>query len=217
MFALTRPNEKQIREFLHAQKRLPFSYPFVGATRNAVSVAGGPRGFHVDHNRAMLGHGAVSFELAKQAIRGWRMFDMAWVTLCYANAPIEVGSTVGILIRHFGLWSLNSARIAYTLDDAVDDSVTQPRGGVPKRFRRYGFAYGTLPGHAEIGEERFSVEFHAGDESVWYDLYAFSRPSASIRAAYPLARSLQKRFARDSMLAMRRAVGLTRRIDADRR
>jgi uncharacterized protein (UPF0548 family) len=60
-----------------------------------------------------------------------------------------------------------------------------------------------LPDHAAVGEERFSVEWHAADDGVWYDLYAFSRPGAVLaRLGRPFARSLQRRFARDSKQAM---------------
>src|SRR5262249_20824062 len=70
------------------------------------------------------------------------------------------------------------------------------RGG---QVQRYGFAYGTLPEHAESGEERFTVEWHEADDAVWYDILAFSRPhQLLVRLGYPLARRLQKRFARDS-------------------
>lgn len=72
----------------------------------------------------------------------------------------------------------------------------------------YGFAYGTLNGHSEKGEERFSVEWNQEDNSVWYDLLAFSLPHHPLaRAGYPLSRVLQKRFARDSKAAMVEAVG----------
>jgi uncharacterized protein (UPF0548 family) len=57
-----------------------------------------------------------------------------------------------------------------------------------------------------MGEVRFTVEFHAADETVWYDLYAFSRPRALARLAYPYTRALQKQFAADSTKAMLRAV-----------
>jgi uncharacterized protein (UPF0548 family) len=71
------------------------------------------------------------------------------------------------------------------------------------KTRRFGFAYGTLPEHSESGEERFCVEWDLADDSVWYDIFAFSRPLAFLaRAASPLSRTLQKRFARDSQLAM---------------
>jgi uncharacterized protein (UPF0548 family) len=69
---------------------------------------------------------------------------------------------------------------------------------------RFGFAYGTLPDHVECGEERFTIEFHESDESVWYDILAFSKPQHPlVKMAYPLARRLQKRFAGDSMDRMR--------------
>ena len=74
-------------------------------------------------------------------------------------------------------------------------------------MQRYGFAYGTLPEHAESGEERFTVEWHEADDAVWYDIVAFSRPQQLLaRLGYPFARRLQKRFARDSAAAMQIAV-----------
>ena len=82
-------------------------------------------------------------------------------------------------------------------------SVIEERG----TLERYGFAYGTLPQHGEFGEERFTVEYNHDDKSVWYDLYAISRPGLVARLAYPYARALQKRFARDSKAAMFRSVG----------
>jgi uncharacterized protein (UPF0548 family) len=73
--------------------------------------------------------------------------------------------------------------------------------------QRFGFAYGTLPGHAESGEERFTVAWHEADGAVWYDILAFSRPQQLLaRLGYPFARRLQKRFARGSAAAMQRAV-----------
>ncbi len=102
---------------------------------------------------------------------------------------MEVGSTVGILTRQLGVWSLNACRIVYLIDEEIP-------------IRRYGFAYGTLPGHAERGEELFTVEWRQ-DDSIWYVVYAFSRPNHLLTAAsYPFARMLQKRFARDSQRAM---------------
>ena len=69
---------------------------------------------------------------------------------------------------HLRFFSLNACRIVYTIDSGGDED------GV---IKRYGFAYGTLAEHAERGEERFSVEWHAEDDSVWYDLFAFSWPN----------------------------------------
>jgi uncharacterized protein (UPF0548 family) len=188
MFLLSKPREDTIRSFVKAQKDLQFSYSNVGYSRQ-----GAPPGFNCDHNRIQLGNGRDTFERAMAAVKQWKMFQMPWVQLCWPDAPIETGAAVGILVSHLGFWSLNACRIVYVIDE---------RGAV----ERFGFAYGTLPGHAERGEERFSVEYHSADDSVWYDLFAFSRPGPMARLAYPIARSLQKRFARDSKTAMRDAV-----------
>ena len=118
---------------------------------------------------------------------------MPWVSLCWPETPIEPGANVAVLKSHLGFWSLNASRIVY---------VIQERG----RIEKYGFAYGTLADHGEIGEERFTVEFNQDDQEVWFDLYAFSRPRIAARLAYPFSRILQKRFARDSKAAMYRAV-----------
>jgi uncharacterized protein (UPF0548 family) len=146
----------------------------------------------MDHHRIHLGSGIEVFARAKAAIRQWRMFEMPWVQLCWPHAAISVNTNVAILVSHFGFWSLHAARITYLVDD---------HGSCEK----YGFAYGTLPQHGERGEERFTVEFHSADEGVWYDLFNFSRPNLAARLAYPFTRSLQRRFARDSTLAMKRA------------
>jgi uncharacterized protein (UPF0548 family) len=69
--------------------------------------------------------------------------------------------------------------------------------------QRFGFAYGTLPDHVERGEERFIVEWLLKDDSVWYDILAFSQPRHPlVRFSSPLARVLQNRFVRDSKRRM---------------
>ena len=66
-------------------------------------------------------------------------------------------------------------------------------------MKRFGFGYGTLPGHAERGEERFSVEWYREDGYVYYDVFAFSCPKHPLAwFGCPFARALQRRFARDS-------------------
>jgi uncharacterized protein (UPF0548 family) len=76
-------------------------------------------------------------------------------------------------------------------------------------IKRYGFAYGTLAEHAESGEERFTVEWNRHDDSVWYDILAFSRPNHwLVRLGYPYSRYLQKKFAADSKRAMLSALTL---------
>jgi uncharacterized protein (UPF0548 family) len=183
VFSLTRPSAHALRDLVEAQRALPFSYRSAGATR-----AVPPAGFEVDHNRTPLGRGDAVFEAAREAVRRWRMFDLGWLEVVPPDT-IRQGECAVLLARTYGLWTANVARIVYAVDGKD----------------RFGFAYGTLPHHVESGEERFLVE-RAEDGSVFYDILAFSRPAHFlVKLGKPLARSLQRRFARDSMAAMRRA------------
>jgi uncharacterized protein (UPF0548 family) len=145
MFSLRKASEAAARCFISSQEDLPFSYENVGASREGVA----PRGYAVDRYRVRLGEGPEAYARAVEALRGWRQFDLGWVRLLPPHAPIEVGTTVGVLARHYGLWSLNTARIAYLVEESGE-------------VERFGFGYGTLPGHAERGEERFGVEWNRG-------------------------------------------------------
>jgi uncharacterized protein (UPF0548 family) len=56
---------------------------------------------------------------------------------------------------------------------------------------RQGFAYGTLPGHPESGEEAFMVELH-DDDAVTFTITAFSRPSSLLtRIGGPVSHAIQ--------------------------
>ena len=191
MILLREPSHTKIRHFLDGQRSLPFSYPEVGASRE-----GGPPGYGTNHHRGPLGMGQQTFARAVEAMKQWKMYDTGWTRLCWPDAPISEGTLVGILGRHLGLWSLNACRIAYVYEE------DEPS------HRRYGFAVGTLPGHLERGEERFTVEWQAADDDVFYEVSAFSRPAHPlVKAAQPLARLIQRRFAVDSLQGMTAAVG----------
>jgi uncharacterized protein (UPF0548 family) len=179
MLFLRRPSSERIQQFLDASKPESFSYSQVGATRGMP-----PDGFTLDHSRVHIGTGQAGFDSAKEAIRQWKMFDLGWLSLSREEVTMREGQVVTVLASHYGFWSLNACRIVYVVDE-VD---------------RFGFAYGTLRSHAEIGEERFMVELRDG--AVWYEILAFSRPRTLARLGYPLSRALQKRFARDSLRAM---------------
>ena len=59
---------------------------------------------------------------------------------------------------------------------------------------RVGFAYGTMAGHPESGEESFIVD-KRDDDSVWLSIRAFSRPSTwYYRLAWPVLRFQQAKF-----------------------
>ena len=190
MFLITEPNKEVITRFLESQKGKPFSYAEIGATRDIA-----PRGYTIDHNRVQLGTGRATFERAIKAVRNWKMFETTWTKLCWENTPIEKDAIVAIRVKHFGFWSLNAAKIVYVLEEKGAEEV-----------EKFGFAYGTLLDHGERGEERFSVEYHKADESVWYNLFAFSQPNHILATlGYPISRFLQKQFAMESKQAMVRA------------
>jgi uncharacterized protein (UPF0548 family) len=185
-----KPSSSTIRGFLITQGKLDLSYAPVGATAERPPV-----GFVVDHTRIQLGTGAEDFRIAQTALRQWQQFRLGWLELFPADAPIQAGSVVAVLARSLGGWWLNSCRIVYVVDD------------VGPKTQAFGFAYGTLPDHAESGEERFLVEWDRESDVVWFDVLAFSRPQHPLaRIGYPWTRKMQKRFARDAAAAMKRAV-----------
>jgi uncharacterized protein (UPF0548 family) len=78
--------------------------------------------------------------------------------------------------------------------------------GVIDEEARWGFAYGTLPGHPEQGEEAFIVSI-SPDQVVRFEIVAFSRPGDSlVRMAGPIGRVVQKRGTKGYLRALRRYV-----------
>ena len=189
MFSLQKPTVESIRRFLKKQVVLDFSYPAVGATATSL-----PANYVTDRTRIILGSGEPVFLAAKAALQRWKHFQLGWVEPWPPETPIQSGEVVAIMAWTAGLWTLNCCRIVYVVDEA---------GPVSK----FGFAYGTLPGHVESGEELFQIEWDQYTNSVCYDILAFSRPNHFLtRLGYPLVRHTQKRFGRDSAAAMFRAV-----------
>lgn len=185
LFLFRRPTDQLKQAFIDRQAGLGFTYSSVGATASSC-----PPGFQHDHARFRLGSGQQTFANARAALRHWKQFDLGWAHAYPDDTPIESDQTVAVVFHLFGLWGLCSARIVYVVDE-------------PNRF---GFAYGTLPGHVEYGEERFLAEID-DDGNVWYDVRAFSRPRHFLtRLGYPYVRWLQKHFVRASAENLRRVV-----------
>lgn len=122
------------------------------------------------------------------------MFPPQMAQVLPSEAPIEVGQMVSVLFRAGPLWTANSARILRVFD----------MSGATSRF---GFTYGTLPGHIARGEETFLVEHDQASDRVTYSVHAFSRPSHWIAwVGYPYLRSQQARFRRLSGESMQASV-----------
>ncbi|OQD56628.1 hypothetical protein BM536_010725 [Streptomyces phaeoluteigriseus] len=151
-----------------------FTYEDVGATREPGFC---PPGFHALHVRTRLGEGEEVFRRAAEAVLTWEMHRVLGVgieTSAERAAPdVDVTVTLGGLIKA-------PCRVVWTLEER----------------RRAGWAYGTLPGHPESGEESFVVD-RTGDGTVWLTVSAFSRPAKwYARAGGPATRGLQQAYAR---------------------
>ena len=185
MFSLARPSPARIERFLAASVALPLSYGPIGLARD-----GGGARYCRDRSSIVLGTGTEVLERGWTALQRWRQFDFGWVEVFAAGPPTVVGTNLAVLIRHLGFWSLNGGRIVYTLED-------------DERAVRRGYAYGTLTNHAERGEEIFEVSMDRATGVVSYTIHAVSRPRSPIAwCGYPIARTLQHRFRRDSTAAM---------------
>ncbi len=184
------PSSAQMQRVIDTQSLAPYTYEPVGMTSATPA-----QGYVRDHNRVQVGSGKLVFEKSVVALQSWRNFDLGWVKIYPTNAPIAEGTTIAMAANAMGLWCLNACRIVYMVDERAGD------------LWRFGFAYGTLPKHIARGEERFFIEWDRRDDSVCYDILAYSQPHALLaRLGYPLVRLFQKRFARDSKQVMVNAV-----------
>lgn len=186
MLTVFRPTLPFALRFIASEQHAEYTYTEVGQSRTESPVAG----FDNDINSVELGQGTAVFAAAQEAVRQWRMFPGGWALIMPDRPPVRVGEVVGMAAKVVGIWWLNTCRIVYTIENE----------------HQFGFAYGTLPGHAECGEELFIVEKDAAGV-VRYRLRAFSKPRHWMaRLAYPLARRYQRKFVRDSKASMQEFV-----------
>jgi uncharacterized protein (UPF0548 family) len=151
-------------------REAPFTYPEIGATAGEL-----PRGYRHVCRSALLGSGARVFAEAADALMSWQVQLRAGLEVA-ASDPVPAAGTV-VLLR------LRIAFLQFKVPCRVVYVVGEPD--------RRGFAYGTLAGHQENGEEAFIV---SQDESgaVRLVITAFSRPAAPLaRVAGPAGRLTQ--------------------------
>jgi uncharacterized protein (UPF0548 family) len=162
--------------------RAELTYPEVGGT-----TAGElPAGYHHVHRQVMIGSGPDRFTAASRFLLGWGMHRESGVRVRTSTETVETG-TVAILTLGLGRATVRApVRVVYVLD-------------APER---HGFAYGTLPGHPERGEEAFVVELRA-DGAVVLTITAFSRAATRLsRMAGPLGLAVQSWVTDRYVLAM---------------
>lgn len=148
------------------------TYPEVGATAGEL-----PPGYHHLRRSALLGRGPKDFARASAALMTWDMHRRSGLTVAADTPPVELGGDVRLT------WSLGPVRVSIPcrIVRVVDEASIR------------GFAYGTLPGHPEQGEESFMVR---RDETgaVTLEIVAFSRPGRWwSRLGAPVAGGVQRR------------------------
>lgn len=159
----------------------PLTYGAVGATQSPELMAAPPERFRPLERSSRLGVGEAKFRTASAAVLNWQLQTLSGFDIDPSPTPrAVVGDDVVLGIRWLFLRVRAPARVVYVIDEP----------------RRSGFAYGTLPGHPESGEEAFIIQWRA-DDSVWLVLRAFSRPSTWVwRLGYPILRLTQEFYTR---------------------
>lgn len=156
------------------EKSAPFTYPDVGATRTEM-----PDGYHRFRNRRPIGHGRDLFERAATHILDFGIQKDVGTFRGADTETAQPGTELTVVLRIGPLDISAPCRVVYVLDEPD----------------RRGFAYGTLPGHPEVGEELFAVEYDPTDDTVYGLITAFSKPGAwYVRLGGPVARLIQRWF-----------------------
>jgi uncharacterized protein (UPF0548 family) len=135
-----------------------------------------PEGFRHDRYESVLGYGLETFDKAVGGLKTWKAHRVHGIRVFPRGEEIEKGATVVVTLGTKLLALAAPCRVV----------------GVVDEHDRWGFAYGTLPGHPEQGEEAFVVSM-SSDRSVRFEVLAFSRPAdLLVRLAGPVGRAVQK-------------------------
>lgn len=163
------------------------TYTEVGAT-----LAGNddlPAGYRHDRYEVTLGSGSETFEKATEGLRSWQAHRQPGISVYPADTTIEATATVLVCMGR-GLGLIAPCRIVGLTEDSS----------------HWSFAYGTLPGHPERGEEAFTVGM-GPDGMVCFRITAFSRPASLLtKVSRPIGRSIQQKATDGYLGALRRYV-----------
>jgi len=199
VFTLRSPSPERRSHFLARERVAPLTYAEVGASLGwEVGASLGPLealpdGYHHDHGTMVVGHGDRDFARAVEGIHRFVPLTAAGIDVFPPDAPIEVGTTVGLVMRIGPTHALAACRVVAVVDEPA----------------RKGFAYGTLPSHPATGEELFVATRDVNDD-VRFDVVAFSKPHDLLtRLGAPVARRVQARAARKYLEGLRDYVSAT--------
>jgi uncharacterized protein (UPF0548 family) len=179
---LRKPSQRALEALLDQARASAPTYAEVGATKS-VSL---PTGYRHDRYEARVGEGSDVFERSVRALRKWQPQIGAGVEVVPRDAWVDEKETVVLLLRAAGLWAPAPCRVVYVVDE-VD---------------QFGFAYGTLPGHPEMGEVAFMIS-RDSIEQIDFRVTSFSRTVDPLaRLGTPVTRWVQKRVTRRYLTAL---------------
>jgi uncharacterized protein (UPF0548 family) len=184
---LVRPsNAMAMLRLVEAMQATQPTYGDLGAT-----LAGRrPEGFRHDCYQTDLGFGQETFQRAVAGLKAWEAHRLPGMRVFPHRQHIQPGATVAVTLGAPFLALLAPCRII----DVIDEE------------HRWGFAYGTLPGHPERGEEAFVVSI-SQDETVRFEVVVFSRPAdLLVRLSGPICRTIQKGGTKGYLRALRQFV-----------
>ena len=142
------------------------------------------------HQRT-IGSGQDAFRAAVSGLQAWAPQRGIGGRIHPADTPVELGATVLIVLPVGPVAILAPNRIVAVIDEP----------GV------FGFAYGTLAGHPESGEESFLVRW-GEDGRVAASVSVDARPdNLPGRVAAPAISALQRLAIRGYLTALEKAVG----------
>jgi uncharacterized protein (UPF0548 family) len=149
----------------------PFTYERVGGSAGRAQGSGGYESF--SRSQTLARH---DFDATSEDLMTWRAHERAGLRASVSSPRAEEG-TVVLMRLGVGVLSLRiPCRIVYVVDEP----------------RRRGFAYCTLPGHPESGEELFLLE-RRDDERIVFTITGFSKPATvAARLGGPITRRLQQ-------------------------
>jgi uncharacterized protein (UPF0548 family) len=156
--------ERRLRQAQDAN----FTYAEVGATGEDRL----PAGYAHDVRSHVIGFGEDAFQRAGAHVVNWGLQRSLGFSIFPHATTVEAGATV---LMHRRLLIVPT-RVAYVVNEP----------------RRSGFAYGTLPGHPERGEEYFGVAIDQASV-VRFELRVFSSPGTwYTKLGSPVARVVQR-------------------------
>ena len=186
MRLIRRSDPRSMNDLFQSLATLEPTYGEMGAT-----LSGGlPTGFRHDRYEIELGTGDDIFKRSVIGLQTWQAHRTRRTRVFPESQRLAAGESMIVVLELPVLTIVAPCRIIQVIDK--DDE--------------FGFAYGTLPGHPERGEESFVVR-KSSDGLIKFEITAFSSPASPVvRLSGPIARSVQATTTKRFLIALKEFV-----------